>query len=216
LYKLSEFISEIVIIMFAITLSIYFHDQSELRHQRRDTREFLLGLRTDLKTDIEEMKSDKVSYRLAGVTFSYITGRKLNKPLNNDSIRKYSNWIFNTTGLIPNNGRFEGFKSSGKIGNIEDKELQNYIMDLYQENIPSLITSTDGYTARKQKLFEFIAANRKRTTDTTTNLTRVLETDEAFNICTSLTYVDEILARYDTCINKMNLIIDHIDREYRE
>jgi hypothetical protein len=48
-------------------------------------------------------------------------------------------FFFNLTGLIPNNGRLEGFKSSGKIGNTKDKVLQNNIMDLYQEDIPSLI-----------------------------------------------------------------------------
>ena len=55
LHKLSEFIAEIFIIVFAITLSIYFHDRSELRHQRHEAKEFLFGLRQDLKTDIEHM-----------------------------------------------------------------------------------------------------------------------------------------------------------------
>jgi len=159
LHKLSEFVLEIITIVFAVTLSIYFHDRSELRHQRSDTREFLLGLRNDLKTDIVEMNDDKDSYRHCGTIFRYITSRKLNQSLSADTIDKYSNWILNTTGLIPNSGRFEGFKSSGKIGTIEDKVLQNYIMDLYQEDIPSLIVSTNAYTARKQRLFEYMEAH---------------------------------------------------------
>ena len=55
------------------------------------------------------------------------------------------NSIFNTIALNPSNGRFEGFKSLGKIGNIESEELQNDIMDLYQENITSLLASTERY-----------------------------------------------------------------------
>jgi len=216
LHKLSEFIAEIFIIVFAITLSIYFHDRSELRHQRHEAKEFLFGLRQDLKTDIEEMKSDKSSYQNSGTIFRYITSRKLNEPLNADSISKYSNWIFNTTGLIANSGRFEGFKSSGKMGTIENKELQNYIMDLYQEDIPSLIVSTNYYTARKQSLFEYIDVNVKRTTDSTNNLVTVLASDPALNICRSLTFVKQILQRYDTCINKMKLITDAINKDYGE
>src|ERR1044071_8155043 len=141
-HKISEFLLEIFIIVFAITLSIYFHDRSELKHQRHEAKAFLLGLKQDLTTDIEEMNSDKKSYQNSGVIFRYITNRKLNEKLNADTISKYSNWIFNTTGLIPNSGRFEGFKSSGKIGTIENKKLQNNIMDLYQENIPNLLLST--------------------------------------------------------------------------
>jgi hypothetical protein len=214
LHKLSEFVGEILIIVFAITLSIYVHDLSELRHQRHEAKEFLLGLRQDLKTDIEEMNNDKSSYQKSGIIFSYIVSRKLKEPLNADTIRNYRNWIFNTTGLVPNSGRFEGFKSSGKMGTIEDRELQNYIMDLYQENIPSLIISTDGYTSRKEKLFDYIESNTKRTSDTTTDLLSVLASDPAHNICNSLTFVKQIVNRYDTCIDKMNAIIRDIDKDY--
>ena len=214
LHKLSEFVGEILIIVFAITLSIYVHDLSELQHQRREAKEFLLGLKEDLKTDIEEMNSDKDSYEKSGTIFKYIAGRKLNEPLSADTMRKYGNWIFNTTGLVPNSGRFEGFKSSGKMGTIENKELQNYIMDLYQEDIPSLIISTNGYTSTKQRLFDYIASNRKRTSDSTSNLLSVLTSDQAYNICGSLTFVKQILGRYDTCINKMNAIIRDIDKDY--
>lgn len=215
-HKFAEFIIEIFIIVFAITVSIYFHDRSELKHQRHETKEFLLGLKQDLKRDIEEMNQDKSSFIKSQRAFTYITSRKLNESLNPDTIRKYNGWIFNTTGLVPNSGRFEGFKSSGKIGTIENIELQNNIMDLYQENIPNLINSTDFYTSKKQSLFEYVNLNRKRLTDSTNNLVSVLSSDPAYNICVTLTFVQEILTRYDTCINKMNAIIRDINKQYEE
>lgn len=213
-HKIGDFLLEIFIIIFAITVSIFFHDRSVLKHQRHETEEFLLGLKQDLKTDIEEMHQDKNSYRQSEKAFTYITSRKLGEPLNPDTIRKYNNWIFNTTGLVANSGRFEGFKSSGKIGTIGNKELQNNIMDLYQENIPSLINSTNFYTSKKQILFEYVHMNRKRLTDTSSNLVSVLSSDPAYNICMTLSFVQEILSRYDTCINKMNTIIGDINKQY--
>jgi len=81
-HKFTEFIIEIFIIVFAITVSIYFHDRSELRHQRHETKEFLLGLKQDLKTDIEEMNQDKNSFMQSQKAFNYITSRKLNESLN--------------------------------------------------------------------------------------------------------------------------------------
>ena len=215
-HKIAEFIIEIFIIVFAITVSIYFHDRSELSHQRHETKEFLLGLKDDLKTDIEEMNQDKNSFTQSQKAFNYITNRKLNESLNPDTIGHYYTWIFNTTGLVPNSGRFEGFKSSGKIGTIENKNLQNNIMDLYQENIPNLINSTNFYTSKKQSLFEYVNMNKKRLTDSTTNLVAVLSSDPAFNICVNLTFVQEILDRYDTCINKMKAIIGDIGRQYKD
>ena len=215
-HKIADFIVEIFIIVFAITVSVYFHDRSVLKHQRHETKEFLLGLRQDLKTDIAEMNDDKNSFMQSQKAFTYITTRKLNESLNPDTIRYYNGWIFNTTGLVPNSGRFEGFKSSGKMGTIENKELQNNIMDLYQENIPSLINSTNFYTSKKLILFEYVHMNRKRLTDSTTNLVSVLSSDPAYNICLTLTFVQEIVNRYDTCINKMNTIVRDIDNQYKE
>lgn len=213
-HKAKDFLLEIVIIVFAVTVSIYLHDRSELKHQRHETKEFLLGLKEDLKTDIDEMNADKSSFLESGKAFRYITGRRMNEQLNADSMKKYYGYIFNTTGLIPNSGRFEGFKSSGKIGTIENKELQNNIMDLYQENIPNLIVSTNMYTGKKQRLFDHIDANRKRLTDSTTNLLTAMASDPSYNICLSLTFINEIVGRYDTCINKMQLITRQINNMY--
>lgn len=57
----------------------------------------------------------------------------------NVSNNVHESWFYNEVGFMPNNDRFEGFKSSGKIGDIDDTELQNDILDLYQENVSSLI-----------------------------------------------------------------------------
>jgi hypothetical protein len=213
-HKVREFVLEIVIIVFAVSLSIYLHDRSEKKHQRHEAKEFLLGLKQDLIMDLKEMNEDKLSFTGSGKAFSFIVGQKMNTPLNRDSLNKYMRYMFNTTGLVPNNGRFEGFKSSGKLGTIENTGLQNDIMDLYQENIPTLLLSTNNYSKIKQKLFDYTTENRKRLTDSTNNLHLLLATEQVYNISNSLIFIDEIIERYDLCINKMKEIIAKIDKEY--
>jgi hypothetical protein len=213
-HKVKEFLMEVFIIVFAITLSIWFHNRSEHAHQQEDVKQFLLGLRSDLKRDLEEMKGDKAAYQDQAAAFTYITSVKLNQELSSDSVKKYFISIFNTTALNPNNGRFEGFKSSGKIGAIENEELQNDIMDLYQENIVSLLASTERYVETKKQLFDFVSRNQKKLSDSTTNLKSILAQDEAQNICVRLKGPSELLSRYDSCINKANKIIVEINKEY--
>ena len=213
-YKLREFFIEIAIIVFAVSLSIWLHDKSEHRHQQKEVKEFLLGLREDLLSDIFEMENDRQSYVDQGKTFRYITRMNPGESINADSLNKYRNWLFNTTRLEQNNGRFEGFKSSGKIGTIEDKLLQNDIMDLYQENIPSLLSATDPYLYRKNQFFDYTIKNGRRVIDSTTNLAPILVTPEAQSICSYLSRTDEIIGRYDASMNKMKAIVKRIEEEY--
>ena len=87
-------------------------------------------------------------------------------------------------------------------------------MDLYQENIPSLLTSADGYIHWKNLLFEFGIKNQKRITDAASNIATILLTDEAQNLCGFLANPVEILKRYEICINKMKTIVTEIENKY--
>jgi Family of unknown function (DUF6090) len=212
--KTKEFLVEIFIIVFAITLSIWFHNWSEHRHEQAEVKKFLIGLREDLRNDIAEMTADSKSYQIQSNAFKYIISIKLRDTLRFDSLSKYSTFLFNTTGLVPNSGRFEGFKSSGKMAKIENDSLQNEIMDLYQENIPSLLNATNSYIERKKQFFNYVQVNRKRITDSTSNFLTILAKDEAQNICSGLTFTDEIIQRYNNCIIKMQSINRIIEAEY--
>lgn len=211
-HKISEFLIEITIIVFAVSISIWFHNMSEHKHHQEEVKQFLAGLKSDLEHDIEEMKNDEQSYRKQSEIFTYLGRLKKNQLPSRDTLNAYSNWLFNTTALNPNDGRFQGFKSSGKIGSIENDSLQNDIMDLYEENIPALLHSTDGYIRLKTLYFDHLSSNTKRLTDSTDNMIEVMGNDESFNISRLLGRPDQVMERYDQCIQLMEKIIGEIDR----
>jgi hypothetical protein len=213
-HKISEFFIEIIIIVFAVSVSIWFHNRSEYAHQQQEVKSFMMGLKEDLAHDIEEIQGDKNSYFLQKGIFTYINQLKIKEPVNNDTLKKYINWLFNTTELDPNDGRFQGFKSSGKIGTIENKELQNDIMDLYEEDIPALLASSKMYVLIKLKFYDMFCKNLKRLTDSTTNIQAFLKTDEVYVISGSLASPEGVLTRYRECENKMRKIIQEINKEY--
>lgn len=215
-HKAKEFLIEVVIIVFAVTLSIWLHDRSEHKHKQEEVKEFLAGLKSDLQSDLKEMNEDKISFVKSNATFSYISNLKYNEDVNLDSLKKHSPRIFNSTGLIPNSGRFEGFKASGKIGNIENIELQNDIMDLYQENIQSLLLSSDIYNENKQKFIDYYMSHVERTSDSTTNVATVFKQSPVHNLALPLKNTEEIIDRYNKCISTMNKIIKEIDEEEKK
>jgi hypothetical protein len=158
--KLRNVLLEVITIVFGITVSIWLNDISNHYRQQQEVKAFLIGLQSDLTGDIQEMNADRESYEYQKQAFQYLSNIKLGGSVQQDSLNKYANGYFNRTSFIQNNGRFEGFKSSGKMGLIEDKNLQNAIMDLYQEDIPSLLLSTNAYLSYKDKFFEFVIKNR--------------------------------------------------------
>jgi len=212
--KLKEIGIEILIIVFAVSLAAYFERWKEHNHEQSDAREFLLGLKTDLQHDITEMEADKESYRMSGRAFQYISTVPPGDSVRADSMRQYYRYINNYTGLIVNSGRYEGFKSSGKVMTIENKELQNDIMDLYQEDIPNLLASTNYYTRRKEALWDFVSQHKTRDKNGNPNIRQILEMDQAKNLGENLSFTDEIIERYDTAISKSKRIIGRIDEEY--
>ncbi|MES2328920.1 MAG: hypothetical protein V4539_04905 [Bacteroidota bacterium] len=212
--KFREIGIEILIIVFAVSLAAFLERQREHGSEQKQVKEFLTGLKTDLLSDVAEMGEDKKTFTMAHKAFVYLTSVKPGEKINKDSVHRYSNYITNTTGLVPNDGRYQGFKSSGKISTIENIELQNDILDLYQENIPLLLTSTDNYTQKKQVLFRLLLEQVKRRPDGSSDILEVFSTDKAYNIFSTLTSTGEILARYDTVINKSKKIIAAIDKEY--
>jgi hypothetical protein len=211
--KISEFLIEIIIIVFAVTISIWFHNRSEHHHQQEEVRIFLDGLKGDLTHDIKEMMDDRESYINQAKFYTYITRIKLKEIPRLDSLKKYQRWWFNTTSFDPNDGRFQGFKSAGKIGYIENDSLQNDIMDLYAEDIPALLSSSSMYIKIKLEILDLYFRSQKRLTDSTTNFLNFWTMDQVNNISGALADTDQVLERYNNCIRLMKRIIVEIDEK---
>ena len=85
LEKVKEIAVEILIIVFAITVSIWFHNLSEKRHLRKEEKEFLVGLKEDLENDIKEMENDKLANLNQEAGFKAISKVKFGKLIDKDT-----------------------------------------------------------------------------------------------------------------------------------
>ncbi len=209
-HKLKEIVGEILVIVFAVSLSIYLHTWSEHREEQHQAHEFIKGLSKDLSKDIVDMKMDIEAYQQQKKLFSYISKLPKGASANMDSINNYQSYLFSYTGLGRNNGRYEGFKSSGKIQFIENEELQNNILDLYEENIPLLKTATEYYKNQKMKFSDYIIEN---TIDYPKgNLLKVIAQPQIQNRSRIyLSSVDNIISLYQSTIEKSEDILKQIE-----
>jgi hypothetical protein len=137
--KLKDFFVEIAIIIFAVTISIWFHSLSQKRHDAAEVKQYFIGLKGDLEKDVQEMQSDTMSYGQQKRFFHYLSNIAPAENLDTNVVKEFD-WIFqNTTVLIPNVSRFEALKYSGLMGKIENKDLLDEILNLNEETIPMLV-----------------------------------------------------------------------------
>src|ERR1700761_752018 len=61
-HKAQEILLEIVIIVFAVSLSIWLHNWSESSKDREEERDFLVGLKRDLQADRVDLESGKANF----------------------------------------------------------------------------------------------------------------------------------------------------------
>jgi len=159
--KVKEIIIEILIIVFAVTLSIWLHSWSEEKHQQKEAQTFLIGLKEDLKNDIRNLESTK---KILNETQQQIYFVERLTPEKIDSIKANHQQINSGTNFIStltNNGRYEGFKSSGKINTIEDEKLRNMILSYYQKTIPQIALIESFYEKLTSRYVDLLIGGKE-------------------------------------------------------
>lgn len=149
-HKLKEFFIEIIIIVFAVSLSIWFHNISEHNHEKKEAIVFLTGLQSDLVKDIAEMQQDSLSFVEQKNYFEYLID-SVHTNIDSTSLMDRRFLFTNETVLIPNISRFEALKYAGKMKIIENKELLDDIINLYEEQIPVVVENAKKFIINKEK-----------------------------------------------------------------
>lgn len=209
--RIGEIVIEMAIIVFAVSLAVYLEQRREHNREQAEVKEFLLGLRDDLQNDIAEVKSDIEGYKTQNKWFTYFVNQD---PINKDSAKVWQWVIWNTTQLLINSGRYEGFKASGKMNTIEDESLRTKILDLYQEVLVALISTTSSYIERKHSFQQMLFQQWKFRELPGDNLVTVLKQDELRNYCIQLCMTEEVVFRYERSIACMKDIVAQIDKLY--
>jgi hypothetical protein len=215
-HKLKEIILEVLIIVFAVSLSISLHGWSERKHDRHEEHEFLVGLKDDLQGDLGEMRDDSLSYARVVLGSAYFLKVSKGETLKLDSLNQYSFMFYNATYLAANTSRFEGLKASGKLSIIQNKELLNSIIDLYEEHIP--FVNLGNQWANNYKMAQ-LAPYIDQHLDITigdnglANWESILRSNSIRNGLIRISDVSEVVGQYGVAMEKIRNILSAIDKE---
>ena len=212
--KLKEIGIEVFIIVFAVSLSIWLHSWSEHRHQQMEVREFSEDLKADLKNDIADLEVQNEYLKVTTKScdfFKVLTNARV------DSLLKLGekdrvNLSLNPVSKIRNTGNYEGFKSSGKIGFIEDRKLKKMILNYYQKTASE---KDDWQIYYNNLIFEL--AKEVNTTKYKKALDIIVESDHSKGYIESISsQAQQIVKINENVIEKAREIIKEVDLEAKK
>jgi hypothetical protein len=211
--KLKDFIVEILIIVFAVSISIWLHNWSDHNNEQKVTRTFLLGLRDDIKADIAETKGIVETYKDFGLLYTWLSNLDPSKVPNRDSLRQALDKIRSNTFLRVHKSRFEGFLSAGKIMTIENDSLTQNILEYYEEILPELGSSEQGWVSENDLLNTYLTDNTKDLGSDVSKF-QVLTTPKGKYLTKTLIPWPQLLERHESLIVEGNKIISAISTMY--
>ncbi len=157
--KAQEILIEIIIIVFAVTFSIWIHELKERNKQQKDVMKFLENIKTDITNDLIWLRSDVEAYKLQNDKLEAIL---LLTPFQLDSIQSRNEFIEFPMHIFMNkinNANYEGFKSSGRIVNIKNENLKIALLNYYQQDGPNTVEINGLYNQYLLKTLDYINEN---------------------------------------------------------
>ena len=208
--KTKEIVIEVLIIVFAVTLSIWFHSWSEHRHEQKEVQGFLKGLKEDLTKDKSLLQENKNQIVQLDSNFKFLIvldGNGHSDTIGEAAINDHL--YFSLPVTHPNIGRYEGFKSSGKIGEIENDSLKENILRFYEQYIPDLSYSENFVNTLQTKMLD-LRVNKSESM-TSRDFVTTSKMKSLFNIGIHNFEVSSDL--YDKAMAQADRIIAAIDKE---
>jgi hypothetical protein len=211
--KLKDFVLEIAIIVFAISLSIWLHNWSEHKNEQKTVKIFLLGLKSDIQADIAETKELIQTNQQYKLLYSYLSTLNNEKNPNRDTLKLALSYFQSYSFLRPHKSRFTGFLSAGKIMTIENDGLLLKILNYYQEILPALQTSEEVWQNKHKTLITYFTDNVKNF-DNDMDKFQVLSSSKGKYLSKELIPWPQLLDRYQLVIDEGNKIISYIQSDY--
>jgi hypothetical protein len=214
-HKLREVALEIFIIVFAVTLSFWLHSLGEHRHEQQQVKSFLLGLKRDIGSDIGQVREVVDAHRRFDENYRYLATLDPATPPDPKRFDAAYELIAANNFLVPQVSRYDGFKSSGKLTNIEDEDLLQEIVSLYQFDIPKVSLSFGGWSRHHSSLTDYLE-EKIDDADTRESRFRALTSPKGKRLLKRMQTYPQLYQRYDIIARKGAGIIKAIDKAYPE
>jgi len=214
--KAKEVLIEIVIIIFAVSFAAFIERTREHYKEQGEAKEFLLGLNEDISSEIKQVKDSKTAMvkLVADYTKLIHFDKKILDSLDKTKIKE--SFTIPKLNTRPLNGRYEGFKSSGKIQTIGNDSLRNNILKLYQESIPFIEFSENAFNSNQGRIEQILFSGQGNNAADDNPLRTITTPRGKLALTFAISYSDGVIGGYDRMIKQAEKVQKEIKTEYGE
>jgi hypothetical protein len=213
--KIIELTEEIAIIIFAVSITLAFHNWNDWRNERKMEKDFLTGIRGDLKNEALNL-----DYAVAGLNetahyYDTVWQQIVSKKVDTAYIDSNSDQLLNTIYFRFDNGRFESFKSSGYLRLIENQTLLKRLTSLYTSDMPFQVSADDDiYGSRRTDYNTCIGAKAPMDSKKIVHISKMLgDPAVRYHIVYYGTYIHERMRQKKELAKVIRNVIAEIDHE---
>ena len=128
--RIKDFLWEVFIILVAVNITIWFHNWSDKRHEKKDMILYLNTIKLELE-DNKKMLDETVIQLQPSVRYADYLRTHDKKTLNADTIKSYAQYYLSANNIRIKTNAFDMFKTSGNMRLVDDKELLLSIWEIY-------------------------------------------------------------------------------------
>jgi hypothetical protein len=213
-HKLSEAGLEIITIMFAVSLSIWLHGLGEHHHEQEQVRDFLLGLRHDLQSDLENIAEVEAYDHKLDANFAYLGKLDPAAAPDPDKFPQAYDLTWSNIFFTPSTSRYEGFKSAGRLGNIENDALTAKMLELYESDIKHIQYSETAWSHNQRVYHDYLEKAQEDGDESMARHYRLLTSLPVKRLLKHQVSQAQLYQRYETYAKRAREIIQDIEREY--
>lgn len=153
-HKVGELAMEVFVIVLAVSLSIWFHNLNEQKHQKEEVTEFLEQMQLDLSKDINSIEHSMNLLQSQNAFYELITNGKYSQNL--DLLPKNTKISRSVYHFRSNKAGYESLIQSGKTHLIKDHKLKSMIFEYYIDKLARIDDIGKYYNENDHNVFSIL------------------------------------------------------------
>ena len=216
--KSKDFLWEIVIIIVAVNITLWFHSWSEKRHERELEKNFLIGIRSDLNIVKDNLVATLTYYQQPTINYYDSVWVQMDEHrINTAFVDSNSLMLLDTRYFTYNSSRFESFKSSGYLRLIENEAVSNGITQLYTCSLPWREAADKSvFDDRQHDFTTYIGSKARIDSDGKMYISKLLNNpDVKYHLFLQILMLKDMKRQKQGLIQEIDTVMTQIDQELK-